>query len=443
MRSKRGEKLKSDSKKLKKDGNRAGHMEMKSQINLPDEVEALEISGTRSITHLISLNSASAAESAFSFFANQKTLFPLVSSSPTAKPSSPSFHDASHTPITSVSLLIFPLALTCLILVQISESGSPAIKHSAYFLKIAHLTAAMFISLPLNIHSFLAFHTPSTKLPKKFRKLNLSSFGRRVLTSNGGKNVTGVGALSPKFSASSFSEITGIMFKIFFLFFAPHSAQPSSLVKASAQRSPVLLLVPLASIHPFHHPQLPSYPYPITPLELCHRRHVKDSDLPKLTYLQACVKETLRLHPVGPLLLPHRAIESCTSTFGPLEETLVCGKMRLCSNQRANDSEYFPFGSRRRMCPNTKRTLRVSAKLPNAFQLAISLIKNPHVKFIKQKSNRKELVRVSQRLFILTNSFIHLGFKRTLLPRAPSSSAATGTNSSMPDPLFSATLLGL
>uniref|UniRef100_A0A803PLB8 DUF4283 domain-containing protein n=1 Tax=Cannabis sativa TaxID=3483 RepID=A0A803PLB8_CANSA len=41
--SKRGGKLKSDSKKLKKDGNRAGHMEMKSQINLPDEDRKVKI----------------------------------------------------------------------------------------------------------------------------------------------------------------------------------------------------------------------------------------------------------------------------------------------------------------------------------------------------------------------------------------------------------------
>uniref|UniRef100_A0A7N2MIR4 Cytochrome P450 n=1 Tax=Quercus lobata TaxID=97700 RepID=A0A7N2MIR4_QUELO len=38
---------------------------------------------------------------------------------------------------------------------------------------------------------------------------------------------------------------------------------------------------------------------------------VKESHLAHLPYLEACVKETLRLHPLGPLLLPHHAYKHC------------------------------------------------------------------------------------------------------------------------------------
>ncbi|XP_057950873.1 (S)-N-methylcoclaurine 3'-hydroxylase isozyme 1-like [Malania oleifera] len=38
---------------------------------------------------------------------------------------------------------------------------------------------------------------------------------------------------------------------------------------------------------------------------------VTDSHLPNLPYLQACIKETMRLHPVAPLIVPHQALETC------------------------------------------------------------------------------------------------------------------------------------
>ena len=38
---------------------------------------------------------------------------------------------------------------------------------------------------------------------------------------------------------------------------------------------------------------------------------IKKSDLSRLLYLETCLKEKLRLHPSGPLLLPHRAVETC------------------------------------------------------------------------------------------------------------------------------------
>ena len=42
------------------------------------------------------------------------------------------------------------------------------------------------------------------------------------------------------------------------------------------------------------------------------KRMVQESDLPSLIYLQAAVKETLRLHPPGLLSITHLSMEDCS-----------------------------------------------------------------------------------------------------------------------------------
>ncbi|KAL3732941.1 hypothetical protein ACJRO7_022459 [Eucalyptus globulus] len=42
-----------------------------------------------------------------------------------------------------------------------------------------------------------------------------------------------------------------------------------------------------------------------------HDRLVSESDLPKLPYLHSVINETMRMYPVGPLLVPHESVEDC------------------------------------------------------------------------------------------------------------------------------------
>lgn len=101
---------------------------------------------------------------------------------------------------------------------------------------------------------------------------------------------------------------------------------------------------------------------------------IHESDIPKLPYIQAIVKETLRLHPPGPFLIPHKAIEDillcdyhvpkhahvwvniwaigCDSSVWQ-NSGLFLPERFLETNIdiKGKDFKLIPFGAGRRICP--------------------------------------------------------------------------------------------
>ncbi|KAG2540584.1 hypothetical protein PVAP13_9NG574828 [Panicum virgatum] len=114
-----------------------------------------------------------------------------------------------------------------------------------------------------------------------------------------------------------------------------------------------------------------------------HGHLVTEQDIPKLPYLEAVVKETFRLHPVSPLLVPRLAREDAsTGTYDVPAGTLVfvnawaIGRdpalwgptaaefrperfVRSSADVKGQDLELLPFGSGRRMCPGYTLGLRM------------------------------------------------------------------------------------
>ncbi|KAI3521909.1 hypothetical protein L1887_11385 [Cichorium endivia] len=101
---------------------------------------------------------------------------------------------------------------------------------------------------------------------------------------------------------------------------------------------------------------------------------VDEDDLPKLTYLKAVVKETLRLYPPAPLLVPRETLNDVVlHGYKIKKKTLVYVNAFAIGRDpeswenaekflperflgtdidfRGNDFEYIPFGGGRRICP--------------------------------------------------------------------------------------------
>ncbi|CAN1309567.1 Cytochrome P450 71B36 [Linum perenne] len=87
------------------------------------------------------------------------------------------------------------------------------------------------------------------------------------------------------------------------------------------------------------------------------KRRVTEDDIENLQYMKLIVKETLRLHPPAPLLLPREsmsAVKICGYDV-PAKTLIYVNAWGIGRDPRhwkdADNFEYLPFGSGRRICP--------------------------------------------------------------------------------------------
>ncbi|KDO37196.1 hypothetical protein CISIN_1g019564mg [Citrus sinensis] len=114
------------------------------------------------------------------------------------------------------------------------------------------------------------------------------------------------------------------------------------------------------------------------------KRQVNESDIKNLVYLQAILKETMRLYPAVPLLVPHESMEECivNGYHVPAGTQIFINAWKLQRDPRVweepckfhpktfltrqkdidvkgQNFELLPFSSGRRMCPGVSFALQV------------------------------------------------------------------------------------
>ncbi|CAI0464895.1 unnamed protein product [Linum tenue] len=110
-----------------------------------------------------------------------------------------------------------------------------------------------------------------------------------------------------------------------------------------------------------------------------HTKFLEESDLPKLPYLSGIVKETLRMCPVAPLLVPHESSEECTvGGFRVPRGTMLLVNAwamhndatlwedpekfkpeRFLRDEDGRQFSWMPFGAGRRRCPGESLAMKV------------------------------------------------------------------------------------
>ncbi|XP_024970983.1 probable (S)-N-methylcoclaurine 3'-hydroxylase isozyme 2 [Cynara cardunculus var. scolymus] len=139
---------------------------------------------------------------------------------------------------------------------------------------------------------------------------------------------------------------------------------------------------------------------------------ISESQLSKLSYLNACIKETLRLHPPVPFLIPRCAFETCeVMNYTIPQDTQIfinvwaIGRdpkvweaplsfkperfLGLNLDFKGQDFEFIPFGAGRRMCPGLpsgiKSVQSILASLIHQFEWVLPDDEDPAKLDMKEK----------------------------------------------------------